>query len=236
MLHRALAVSLLAAAAAMVNAAPNSPAPSPSESKAPAPSGTPVAPASSVKPVSNVGAGQPMMINTPSTVLECQPVQFSWTGGLGPYYLAIIPGDQPFAPPMRRFPTQNGTTFTWNADLPANTKFNLLLRDSTGAQAYSATVTEGEGNDKSCEKPITAVSAASGATYAPAASGGVQNGAVNAAANITAGAHPTATASLIGSSATQHAKSAAVRAIGDKIHGVELLWVFTMGVTAILML
>ncbi|KZV63795.1 hypothetical protein PENSPDRAFT_640490 [Peniophora sp. CONT] len=232
MFHRIVAITLLVAAA-LVHAAPNPPATSESKAPAPAPSN---APASSVKPVNNVGAGVAMMINTPSTVLECQPVQFSWTGGLGPYYLAIIPGDQPFAPPMRRFPTQNGTTFTWTADLPSGTKFNLLLRDSTGAQAYSATVAEQEGNDKSCEKPITAVPQP-GATSAPAASGAVMNGAVNAAANITSGAHPTATASLITSaaSATAH-KSAAVRAIGETIRGVELLWVFTMGVVAILML
>ena len=62
------------------------------------------------------------------------------------------------------------------------------------------------------------------------------NGAVNAAANITSGTHPAATASLISASSTQHAKSAAVRAIGESIRGVELMWVFTMGVVAILML
>jgi len=97
-----------------------------------------------------------MTINTPANVIECQPVQLTWVGGTPPYYLSLVPGNQPFAPQLRRFPSQSGTSYTWIADLPANTDFNLMLRDSTGAEAYSALVTEQAGGDTSCEKPAGA--------------------------------------------------------------------------------
>jgi hypothetical protein len=54
-----------------------------------------------------------LMIQTPASLIECQPALLSWSGGsgesilavgvkalkdvLGPYYLAAIPGGQPSA-------------------------------------------------------------------------------------------------------------------------------------------
>ncbi|KAI0033563.1 hypothetical protein K488DRAFT_12544, partial [Vararia minispora EC-137] len=71
-----------------------------------------------------------------------EPVQFTWQGGSPPYYLSIVPGNQPSAPLLKQFPSQQSTLYTWVANLPANTSFNLALRDSTGQQAFSAVVTE----------------------------------------------------------------------------------------------
>lgn len=33
-----------------------------------------------------------LTINTPASVVECQPLQLSWSNGSAPYYLAVIPG------------------------------------------------------------------------------------------------------------------------------------------------
>lgn len=37
-----------------------------------------------------------LTINTPASVVECQPLQLSWSNGSAPYYLAVIPGVSSF--------------------------------------------------------------------------------------------------------------------------------------------
>ncbi|KAG2741009.1 hypothetical protein P692DRAFT_20880446 [Suillus brevipes Sb2] len=94
-------------------------------------------------PVSAVPAVFGLTINTPANVVECQPILFSWTGGQAPYYLTLVPGMSSragnqwphlraiiFTPQqssgdifeqIKSFPTQTGTSYTWNVDLQANT-------------------------------------------------------------------------------------------------------------------
>ncbi|KAG1870601.1 hypothetical protein DFJ58DRAFT_763737 [Suillus subalutaceus] len=100
--------------------------------------------------VSAVPAVFGLTVNTPADVVECQPVLFSWSGGVPPYYLTLVPGGQSMASPIKSFPTQTGTSYTWNVDLQANTIFNIALKDSTGTTAYSDIVTIMSGSDTSC--------------------------------------------------------------------------------------
>ncbi|KAG2133653.1 uncharacterized protein EDB93DRAFT_1254750 [Suillus bovinus] len=91
-----------------------------------------------------------LTINTPANVVECQPILFSWSGGQSPYYLTLVPGGQSMAAAIKSFPTQTGTSYTWNVDLQANTIFNIALKDTTGAVAYSDIITIMPGSDTSC--------------------------------------------------------------------------------------
>ncbi|KAI0314609.1 hypothetical protein OF83DRAFT_435277 [Amylostereum chailletii] len=91
-----------------------------------------------------------MTINTPPSVVECEPVQFAWNGGSPPYYLSLVPDGQPAGPALKQFPKQSDTSYTWMDDLPAGTAFNVALKDSTGVQAFSAPVTVQKGTDQSC--------------------------------------------------------------------------------------
>ncbi|KII89930.1 hypothetical protein PLICRDRAFT_697750 [Plicaturopsis crispa FD-325 SS-3] len=124
-----------------------------------------------------------LTINTPVNVVECQPLQFTWTGGTGPYFLSLVPGGQSMAAAIKQFPEQQGTSYTWNVDLPQNTQFNIALKDSTGATAYSdvATVLAGstscentavtEGASGAASGSATATSAGSSSTGSSKASG-----------------------------------------------------------------
>lgn len=80
---------------------------------------------------------QTVMVNTPTSVVQCLPVQLSWSGGQPPYFLSLIPGGQTTATPLQDLGQQTGTTFSWKATLPANTALNVQIRDSVGVLNYS---------------------------------------------------------------------------------------------------
>ncbi|KAF8899934.1 hypothetical protein CPB84DRAFT_1847498 [Gymnopilus junonius] len=91
-----------------------------------------------------------LTMDTPSSVVQCQPQMLSWSGGTAPYYLAVIPGGQASADPIKTFPTQTGNSLTWTVDVSAGTKITLSLKDSTGTTAYSDIVTIRQSSDSSC--------------------------------------------------------------------------------------
>ncbi|EIM90919.1 uncharacterized protein STEHIDRAFT_118131 [Stereum hirsutum FP-91666 SS1] len=91
-----------------------------------------------------------LLVNTPTSVVQCEPAQFTWQDGTPPYFLTLIPAGQPSASPLKDFGTQTGTSYTWKADLAANTNFDIALKDSTGATVYSSQVTIQTSSDSSC--------------------------------------------------------------------------------------
>ncbi|KAI0710000.1 hypothetical protein C8Q76DRAFT_740630 [Earliella scabrosa] len=93
---------------------------------------------------------QTLKINTLASVVQCEPVMFTWEGGAPPYYLSLVPGGQPQAQALEQFPVQNGNSFTWLVNLPAGTTITSTLRDSTGAQAFSDIQTVQAGPDSGC--------------------------------------------------------------------------------------
>ncbi|ELU40737.1 hypothetical protein AG1IA_05246 [Rhizoctonia solani AG-1 IA] len=69
-----------------------------------------------------------MTVATPPSVVQCQPVQLSWSGGTAPYFPSIIPGQQAGSPALKEFPSQTGTSLTWTVDLIASTYITLPTR------------------------------------------------------------------------------------------------------------
>ncbi|KAG8694139.1 hypothetical protein FRC08_008686 [Ceratobasidium sp. 394] len=97
-----------------------------------------------------VAAQGGMTVATPPSVVQCQPVQLSWSGGTAPYFPSIIPGGQPSAPALKDFPQQQGTSLTWTVDLPQGTSITVRITDSTGTIQYSSAITIQNSSDASC--------------------------------------------------------------------------------------
>lgn len=95
---------------------------------------------------------QDLSINTPSDAVVCQPLLITWSGGVPPYHLYILPGNQPNAAPLEDLGVQSGTSCTWVVNLAPSTSIGLRLRDSKGAVAESAPFTIQPGPDGSCIK------------------------------------------------------------------------------------
>ncbi|CAL1716517.1 unnamed protein product [Somion occarium] len=128
---------------------------------------------------------QQLTINTATGIVQCQPIQFTWSGGTPPYFLALIPAAQPAAPAIKQFPTQEGTSFTWNVDLPSGSTFTVSLKDSSGATAFSDIETVNSGPDDSCLNNSASLSETG--SSGPAATSGASQPASLPAATTSAG-------------------------------------------------
>ncbi|KAF8699081.1 hypothetical protein RHS03_07332, partial [Rhizoctonia solani] len=118
-------------------------------------------------------------INSPASVVQCQPVQLSWSASKGPVYVSVIPGGQPGAAALHDFGLQpeGATTLTWVVDQPAGTDITIQIKDKNGAVAYSATTPIQNSSDSSCLKggssapaqpaPGTTGASSSSSTQAP---------------------------------------------------------------------
>ncbi|KAH7341547.1 hypothetical protein B0J17DRAFT_647061 [Rhizoctonia solani] len=95
-------------------------------------------------------AVQSLTINTPASLVQCQPAQITWTAANSPVFLSIIPAGQPGATPLYDFGQQTGSSVTWIVNIPPGTQVTCQLRDSTGALAYSAPVSIHPSSDSSC--------------------------------------------------------------------------------------
>lgn len=146
-----------------------------------------------------------LTVNTPSNLVQCQPILLSWADGTPPYYLSIIPGGQPDAPALEPFPTTEATSMTWIVDIPSGTSITVSLKDNTGAMAYSdmVTIQPNPQGDKSCPPSSASASGAPGSTSAGATPAvAATTGATPATSPSAAGATTARPAASSGSGAT----------------------------------
>ncbi|CAE7194916.1 unnamed protein product [Rhizoctonia solani] len=146
-----------------------------------------------------------MTVATPASVVQCQPVALSWSGGTAPYFPSIIPGQQAGAAALKEFPSQTGTSLTWTVDLIANTYITIQVRDSTGTVQYSSAVSIQNSADSSCVNASVSATPSGGAGGSTATPTG---GASSAAASATAPAAGSSSSSRAAASATSAAPSA----------------------------
>ncbi|KAF8656811.1 hypothetical protein AX16_002360 [Volvariella volvacea WC 439] len=97
-----------------------------------------------------VSSAVALTIDTPSNIVQCQPVRLNWREGSAPYYLSIIPAGQPSAQALRQFDATSDTSMTWIVDLPAGTAIGFALKDNTGTDAFTDSLTVRENSDDSC--------------------------------------------------------------------------------------
>ncbi|KAI6045765.1 hypothetical protein EDC04DRAFT_2634868 [Pisolithus marmoratus] len=81
-----------------------------------------------------------LTINSPSVAYYCQPLLITWEGGEGPYNLVYliagttpIPGHEYFATGVA------GYSYLWTVSVSFYTPIALIVQDSTGATAETAT-------------------------------------------------------------------------------------------------
>ncbi|KAF8227279.1 hypothetical protein L208DRAFT_1405662 [Tricholoma matsutake] len=111
-----------------------------------------------------------LTIDTPTNVVQCQPVQIAWRDGQPPFYLSILPGGQPSAPALKSFPPTDQTALTWFVDLQSGVAVTMSIRDSTGNQAFTSIVTINPGSVTSCVNSNVTISESAG-TSAPTTAG-----------------------------------------------------------------
>jgi hypothetical protein len=148
-----------------------------------------------------VAAQNSFTINTPVSPQSCQPLLITWAGGVPPYLLSLVDGNNPSGPSTQDLGSQTGTTFTWKVNVDAS-KIGLKLIDSTGAIANTSPFDVLAGSDKSCIGQ-----AASGASSAPAA--GATSAAAPAAGASSAAAPGSSKAASASGSAAPATSSAA---------------------------
>ncbi|WVR03707.1 hypothetical protein IAU60_000702 [Kwoniella sp. DSM 27419] len=98
-----------------------------------------------------VGQAWALTINTPASVVECQPAQITFSEGTSPYILAVIPGGQVSAAAIATIGDSiTSSPVTWNVNLAAGTSITLKITDATGTIAYSSPLTIQAGSSQSC--------------------------------------------------------------------------------------
>ncbi|KAF5359284.1 hypothetical protein D9756_003378 [Leucocoprinus leucothites] len=157
-----------------------------------------------------------LMINTPPSLVGCEPVKLDWSADAGtpPYYLSVVPGGQPSAAALKTFPTMQDTSITWLVDIQAGVSVTIALKDNTGATAYTSNLMIQSGPDRSCESTNatpSGVTAASGG--APAATGSMSGAAPSGtppvsqsgSASASGSARPTGSQAAVASSRPSNA-------------------------------
>ncbi|KAH8924107.1 hypothetical protein BT69DRAFT_1280885, partial [Atractiella rhizophila] len=113
-----------------------------------------------------------LVINTPSSAVECQPIAISFSGGTAPYYISVIPGGQPSAAALVQFPDQTAAgSITWTVNIAAGTAITFAIRDGDGSTNYSDQLTIQEGTSDTCLTQSASVSSAGGVATLSAVSG-----------------------------------------------------------------
>ncbi|ADV21961.1 hypothetical protein CND03920 [Cryptococcus gattii WM276] len=153
-----------------------------------------------------------LTVNSPASVVVCQPVALSWSGGTAPYIVAVIPGGQSSAAALETISdNESGNQVTWKVDIDAGTSITFKITDASGSIQYSSPVTIQDG-DSSCvnSSASNSTSAASGssssgnssATSSANSTGAAAGGATSGSSSAASGSSNTASASASGSSAS----------------------------------
>ncbi|KAJ7289515.1 hypothetical protein C8J57DRAFT_1277894 [Mycena rebaudengoi] len=92
------------------------------------------------------GAIDPLVFNPVDAYIECEPVVFSWSGGMPPYQVALL------GTKLELLPSTNNTSITWVVDFPAGIVLRAAVRDlkDLNNSASIPELTIMAGNNSSC--------------------------------------------------------------------------------------
>lgn len=132
---------------------------------------------------------QDYTVNTPAALIQCQPAQINWQGGVAPFILAAIPGGQPSAPVLETLAdnTQD-RTYVWTVSLAAGTSVTIRLTDANGDIVYSSPVTIQEGSSTDCLNASATSAAGAAGVTSGGASASVSSAAGSSVASMTSSA------------------------------------------------
>ncbi|WVR05202.1 hypothetical protein IAU60_002214 [Kwoniella sp. DSM 27419] len=164
-----------------------------------------------------VAVANALTVSTPASLIECQPVQLTWTGGAqAPYYISVIPGGQAGATALENLPEAQSSPTTWNVDLAAGTNVTISIRDGSGTVAYSSPVVIQSGSSTSClgTNSGSSSAAASGSAAASSGSAAASSGGASATASQSGSATKAAGASASASASGKSGASSTVQSAG----------------------
>ncbi|KAF7378495.1 hypothetical protein MSAN_00276900 [Mycena sanguinolenta] len=85
------------------------------------------------------GAIDPLVFNPVDAYVECEPVVFSWSGGMPPYQVGI------FGTELEVLPSTNDTSITWVVNFSAGIVLRAAVRDfNTSASIPELTIMAGD--------------------------------------------------------------------------------------------
>ncbi|GMK57010.1 hypothetical protein CspeluHIS016_0308500 [Cutaneotrichosporon spelunceum] len=96
------------------------------------------------------GIANALTMNTPPSLVQCQPIKLTWEAGVPPFYLAVVPGGQTSAAPLVNFPTTDAMSQTWMVSLAAGTSVTIMVTDGTGEMSVTSPVTVMAGSNTDC--------------------------------------------------------------------------------------
>ncbi|WWC68516.1 uncharacterized protein I206_102445 [Kwoniella pini CBS 10737] len=168
-----------------------------------------------------VGQAYGLTINTPASLVQCQPASITFAEGTAPYILAVIPGGQVSAAAIETIDDNlTSSPLTWTVNLASGTSITLKLTDSTGNIAYSSPLTIQAGASNSCLNSTAATSgvstgavtttvSSSGTASAVSGSNAVSTTSTSAVASSSAAASSAMSSAAASSAATSKAASVA---------------------------
>ncbi|WWC60430.1 uncharacterized protein I303_103002 [Kwoniella dejecticola CBS 10117] len=161
-----------------------------------------------------VGQAYGLTINTPASLVQCQPASITFSEGTAPYILAVIPGGQVSAAAIETIGDNLSTSpITWNVNLASGTSITLKITDSTGTIAYSSPLTIQAGSSSSCLNSTAATSGVStGAVTTTVSSSGTASAVSGSNAASTTSTSAMASTSAAGSASSSASASRAASA------------------------
>ncbi|WVQ78306.1 hypothetical protein IAT38_000391 [Cryptococcus sp. DSM 104549] len=151
-------------------------------------------------------ASAALSINTPASLVECQPVSLSWSGGSGsPYYLAINKGGDSTSAALENLDSADSSPVTWTVNLASGTNVTIKVTDASGNIAYSSPVVIQAGSSSSC---LTSSSSSSSTAASDSSSTGSSDSSTTASGSSSGTAATSASTSS--AAATSSAASAAL--------------------------
>ncbi|TRM64683.1 hypothetical protein BD626DRAFT_547082 [Schizophyllum amplum] len=156
---------------------------------------------------------QAFTINTPASITQCQPTLITWdtSDSESPYYLSILPGNNPSGTPLKQFDSMDGSSYSWTTDIAQGTSIGFTLKDSTGKTVQSAAVTIQSSSDDSCINGSTSGSASATTAGSATASSTGSSTSSGSSASTTSSAATTSSSAASGTTSSRTSTSSSSR-------------------------
>ncbi|UZJ56361.1 hypothetical protein CBS101457_005681 [Exobasidium rhododendri] len=130
------------------------------------------------------------VINSPTTLVQCQPAALTWTDALPPVYISAVEGTSTSSNPLLTFQPQDEASgsLTWpKVNITEGTTLTFIINDSKGVNNFSGQVTVkpgasdctligGDASDSSDSTAAATTATAAGSTSGSVSAGTSKNG------------------------------------------------------------
>ncbi|KIR76682.1 hypothetical protein I305_05900 [Cryptococcus gattii E566] len=165
------------------------------------------------------GSAAALSINTPASIVECQPAALTFGEGTAPYIIAAIPGGQVSAAAIETINDNlSSSPYTWTVNLAAGTNITLKITDSTGTVAYSSPIVVQAGSSQACLNASASTSGLSSAAVTTTQSSVAGGAAATTSASQSSSAAASSSSSAASSSSASSSSAASSNAASTTSH------------------